>query len=161
MESNAYPGCLVFLPMMTHELRVSHRHVSRKVRLQALILADHIYQDATTGKKVIAGTFNTLQPLTFPSMLPQVTYAFLSLTEVQGKLPLILRYVDARDLRVLMEAPFEVESNDPLQSIEVIVGIPPFPMPHPGTFTFELHSREGECLGSLRVAVRQGGAERQ
>ena len=31
-----------------------------KPLLQALILADHVYQDAQTGKKVIAGTFNQL-----------------------------------------------------------------------------------------------------
>ena len=28
--------------------------------LQALVLADHVYQDKTTGKMVIAGTFNRL-----------------------------------------------------------------------------------------------------
>ena len=28
--------------------------------LQALLVADHVYQDKDTGKKVIAGTFNSL-----------------------------------------------------------------------------------------------------
>lgn len=130
-------------------------NVSRNAKLQALILADHIYHDASTGKKVIAGTFNAVHPEAFPSKLTRPTYAFISLTDVQGKLPLNLRFIDAKDLRVLIEAPFEVECKDPLQSVEVIVKMPPLPMPHPGVFTLELHSRQGECLGSLRITVEK------
>ena len=61
--------------------------------------------------------------------------------------------MDLAENRVLMEgSPFTVRCEDPLQSVEIVTQVPPFPMPHEGVFAFELHSR-GQLLGSLRVMV--------
>ncbi len=122
-------------------------------RLQALILADHVYADAQTGKKVIAGTFNRLWARSFPTQFSRNTFAYISLTDIRGRVSLELRYVDNQDLSILLRAePLEVEGSDPLATLDFAMPIPPFPMPHPGSYSFELHAN-GEKLGSVRVLV--------
>jgi hypothetical protein len=153
--------------------------------LQALVLADHVYQDKFTGKMVIAGTFNRVvfvrrqpgheaQPPAEPASpdAPRVLqpyevsragspFAYVSLTEVHGTIPLELRYVDLNDNVVLLRTEFSVRSESPLNTVEVMVQLPPLPTLHPGVFVLELLSGN-EPLGSHRVtaiAVDPAGPE--
>lgn len=122
-------------------------------RLQALLLADHVYKDQATGKFVLAGTFRQLWASQFPTHFSQRIHAFVSLTDLRGRSSIRLRYVDSADLAVLLETPpLEIECEDPLETLEFAVEIPGFPMPHPGAYTFELHA-DGDLLGSLRVTA--------
>ena len=41
--------------------------ISEAPIVQAILLADHVYQDRETGKYVIAGTFNQLRGQAFPA----------------------------------------------------------------------------------------------
>ena len=197
-----------------------------KPLLQALLLADHVYQDRDTGKKVIAGTFNQLHltkakpapketeppaagpaggqgaapagepapgpgsaagpgagpgdgpgagpsggpaggvaggpgkgPAKGPRIIPagQVSRvgsptAFISLTDIRGTVQLELRYVDLADNEVLLKAPLQIQSDDPLRTIEAVIAVPPLPVPHPGVYALELLC-DDEPLGSLRVTV--------
>lgn len=117
-------------------------------------MADQIYEDAATGKKVVAGTFNRLWADKFPSRFGRPTWAYVSLTDIRAKVVVTLRYVDNQDFSVLMETSLEVEGNDPLATLEVGIPVPGFPMPHAGSYSFELHAN-GELLGSMRVNVSQ------
>ena len=138
--------------------------------LQALILADHVYQDRDTGKKVIAGTFNVLR---FSRPSPQAAetsptvprplrpaevmkagspMVYLSLTDVRGTMSLDLRYVDLADNEVLMRGKFQVQSEDPLRTVEAVVAVPPLPIRHPGAYALEL-LYEDELLGALRITA--------
>jgi hypothetical protein len=133
--------------------------VHYKPVLQALVLADHVYVDVQTGKKVIAGTFNELQADGFPNQFPRATYAYLCLSDLRRPSDLDLKYVDLANGEVLMQldgVPITAES--PLDSTELIVEVPEFPMPHPGTFALEVHC-DGELLGFLRITV--GKAEKE
>jgi len=128
--------------------------------LQALVLADHIYIDAKTGKKIIAGTFNHLAAPAFPSDFGRTTYAFISMTEVHGNTPITLKYTDLSNSETLMEIrdlPMEAP-NDPLATVEMVVELPRFHMPHEGIFAFEVHVHE-EQIGSLRIQVSQSADE--
>ncbi len=138
--------------------------------LQALVLADKVYEDRLTGKKVIAGTFNHL----FFGQAPKAMKAedghvvqrvetiqrsgnptlYLNLTEVRGTVPLEIRYVSLRDNRVLFRVKFGVEGNNPLDSCEVVLPLPELPRPHEGRFAIEL-LYEDELIGSHRVTVTQ------
>lgn len=144
--------------------------------LQALLLADHVYQDKETGKKIIAGTFNRLsltkvtpkpapqeegqsaqgfRPLSPAEVRrPGSPTAFISLTDVHGPTDLELRYVDLADNRALIGARFRVQSDNPLNTVEAVVPLPPLPAPHPGVYALELLYQE-EPLGALRVTVVQ------
>jgi hypothetical protein len=130
--------------------------------LQALILADDVYIDRDTGKKVIAGTFKDLQSSEFPASFARTTKAFISLTGARGDLRLQLRWVDLADDRVWMESPelvHNTKDNDPLMTYEFIIAVPGFPMPHPGHFAFEVYCND-QRLGALRMVVlkRETGA---
>ena len=121
--------------------------------LQALVLADHVYIDGSTGKKVIAGTFNHLTSSEFPSTFDHHKFAFLSLTGVRETVPITLRFVDLSNNDVLTEfRGLEVTEKDPLRTVEMVVEIPSLPMPHPGAFAFEALA-EGELLGFLRLFI--------
>lgn len=149
--------------------------------LQALVLADHIYQDKATGKMVVAGTFNRLHVFRrdTPGDSPQDSgadaeqppgslrklqhqeicqagspWAYVSLTELRGTVPLELRYVDLSENVVMLRVEFSVKSNSPLDTMEVAVPLPVLPRPHPGIYALELLSHD-EPLGSHRVAVTE------
>jgi hypothetical protein len=158
------------------------------------VLAEHVYQDKTTGKMIIAGTFNRLfvhrREETFenpPKPSPEAggpsadgvhqqpggppaegfrkldmrsvsrvgsPWAYVSLTEIRGSVPLELRYVDLTDNNIMLRAEFVASANSPLETKEMIVPLPVLPAPHPGTYALELLSKD-EPLGALRVYVSE------
>ena len=138
--------------------------------LQALLLAERVYQDAITRKKVIAGTFNTLQfshklgtpkeveidgvkRLTVPGGMDAGSpCAFVSLTEVRGKVACILRYVDLQEDKPRLECKFEIHATNPLQTVEVVIPMPKLPVDKAGIFALELLC-DDEPIGSLRITV--------
>lgn len=121
--------------------------------LQALVLADQVYVDKRTGKKIIAGTFNRLWAQGLPAKLGKFTYAYICLTDVQGSLDIHLKYVDLKTNEVLLESPtVNVVSEDRLASTEMIVEVPQFPMPREGFYAFEVYAGK-DMLGSLRIQV--------
>jgi hypothetical protein len=171
--------------------------------LQALVLAEHVYQDKATGKMIIAGTFNRLfvhrrdassdnapklgqepgqqsgqtpgqEPGQGPANQPGQPqpaegfhkidprsvsrvgspWAYVSLTEIRGTVPLELRYVDLNDNVIMLRAEFTASSTSPLETKEMIVPLPVLPAPHPGAYALELLSHD-EPLGSLRVYVTE------
>jgi len=130
--------------------------VVRPPKLQALVLADHIYVDAQSGKKIIVGVFDRLMAKSFPTKLDRPTWAYILLTEIQGKVgPFVIRYVDLKDERVLMTThPMEVECPNPLATVTIMMQVPPFEMPHPGNFAFEVCLGDTP-LGALRVSVEK------
>ena len=135
--------------------------MSYKPVLQALVLADHVYVDVQTGKKVIAGTFNELRADDFPNQFPRATYAYLCLSDLRGRADLDLKYVDLSDGEVLMQLDgVPITAASPLDSTELIVEVPEFPMPHPGSFALEVHCG-GELLGFLRITVGKAEEEDQ
>ena len=92
--------------------------------LQALLIADHVYEDRTTGKKIIAGVFNPVRTKTSKVSVvvdeagrQQATvvdptqagspYAYLSLTEIHGSQRLQLRFVSLADHGLLVSADIE------------------------------------------------------
>jgi hypothetical protein len=135
--------------------------------LQALLLADKVYEDRSTGKYVVAGTFNQISVGTIPGSRSEQgdrqsapgdrdlgsPCAFISMTEVRGETPLVLRYVDLNDHKLLMECPFSVRGTSPIDTYEVVVPLPKLPTPRLGVYALELLCNE-ELLGSWRVAVR-------
>ena len=121
--------------------------------LQAIVLADDVYTDAATKKKVIAGTFNALWSQKFPAKFGRTTKAYLVLANCHGTQRLKVRYVDLQDESVLMESSeVSVTSKSPLERIEVVMEVPPFLMPHEGQYAFEVYCN-GVRVGGIRISV--------
>ena len=113
--------------------------MNQKPVLQAFILADDIYQGVNHRKFSIIGTFNMISTSVFPSMFHKPTKAYINIAELLNDAEITLRYVDLEDLSVLFESPkFPVKKAMNHRNIEVIIDIPPFPIPHPGVYHLEL-----------------------
>jgi len=124
--------------------------------LQAIILADHVYEDRFTGKKVIAGTFCEMAAVSFPSKYNRGAFLFLSLTGFQGKLPITIDYVDLVKNESLLEfGDIIAFANNPSETCELVVELPELPLPHPGNYAFEAYLYDVP-LGSLRFLVSVG-----
>lgn len=123
--------------------------------IQALLLADRVYTDKATGKRVVAGVSNSIAAPEIPGYYDSDVSVFVSLTEVHGEIDVTVRFVDLSNSQVLLEHdPERITSVSPLATLDLIFELPPIP-PHEGIFAFEVHSGN-ELLGSLRVTVRQG-----
>lgn len=139
-------------------------------RLQALVLADRIYQDVS-GKHVIAGTFNRmifteggLKPKTKEidgeerQLIPGGVQAgspsaYISLTDIRGKIQCVLRYVSLKDDKAHFQTRFSIECSDPLQTVELVLPLPSLP-PVAGVHALELLCND-EPIGSHRVLVEE------
>lgn len=139
--------------------------------LQALLLADRVYTDKDSNKKIIAGVFqnlfiktketvekekeqnNGMMPVSPQGYNAGSPFAYISLVDVLGKHRFILRYVDLADDSVLFEFNLDVDWKDPLAPVETGVPIPTLPT-KVGTYALEL-VWEGEPLGSYRISVRE------
>jgi hypothetical protein len=136
--------------------------------LQAMVLADHVYQDRNTGKFVIAGTFGTIwrqpsppkptegapvkQPIGAITQMGS-PYLYLALADVHGKAALTLRLVDLSDANTMLEANFDVAAADPLTMCEFVLPMPLLPAMKPGVMSLDLLF-QNEILGSWRINVR-------
>ncbi len=134
--------------------------------LQSLLLADHVYSDQATGKKIIAGVFNRVQrmkpqpppaegeapkPPPIPAGgLASTPFVYLALTELRGKSDFALELTDLAKNQSLFRVGFGIECHDPLQTVEVHFPIPPLHMPHSGVYSLGL-LWENELLGALRI----------
>lgn len=142
-----------------------------KPTLQALLVADRIYTDKDTGKKIVAGIFNRLvfaADVTTPIEIEKdgvkqkiipggldagSPYAYISIIDVRGTQPFELRYVDLSEDRAVFKVEFQVTCNDPLQTIEFVLPLPKLPIEKAGTFALELLCRD-DPLGSYRIQVQ-------
>ncbi len=136
--------------------------------LHAMLLADYVYQDRESGKKIIAGVFDRVavrkrrppdEPP--PAQVPMndvrqagSPYAYISLREVRGRIPLEFRLVSLDSNEVLFRAArMEVVCDDPLKTVELVLPVPPLPRT-PGHYALEL-LYENELIGSHRVMVQE------
>lgn len=139
--------------------------------LQALVLAEHVYQD-TSGKKIIAGTFNrvrfTRKPLLREVEQPDGTkrqifpggmhggspFAYVSLTDVSEKTVLLFQFVNLTKNVVLFGKQLTVDCKDRLATVELVLPLPPLGIAEEGVYAFEVVC-EGEILGSSRIKCEE------
>lgn len=121
--------------------------------LIALLLADGVYEDAESGKFVVAGVFHRMRSAKFPALFPRSVWAYVSLSGLLGTATVALRYVDRDTGDVLLDTPpVELESRDATAPISFCVEVPPLPLPHAGLFSLDLLVG-GERIGRTPVLV--------
>jgi hypothetical protein len=140
--------------------------------LQALVLAERIYQDVS-GKKVIAGTFNQFKIGNVPTvaqklpdgsmrqMLPGGTdpgcpSLYISLTDVVDGTEISLQFVNVTKNQVVFHAPLKINATDRLTTVEIIAPLPPASQlaREVGTYSLDVVWKD-EILGSHRLVVTQ------
>ena len=140
--------------------------------LQALLVADRVYEDKATGKKVVAGIFRQLhfkKPEDLKAELEKKglpgnvvlggldagsPWVYASLTDVRGTQPLGLRYVSLDEDKVVFETQLTVSCGDPLATLEIVAPLPKLPTARAGTYALELVWND-EPLGAFRIIVKE------
>ena len=146
--------------------------------MQAILIADHVYEDKSTGKKVVAGIFDRLLFLDSEQFNKQIQEklqkdgvdgaerripggmsagsptCYIKLTDVRGEQAFVLRYVYVNEDQVLFRTEFSINSNDPLRSFDVVLPLPSLPTGKTGTFALELVWHE-DMIASYRVTVQE------
>jgi hypothetical protein len=145
--------------------------------LQALLLADKVYEDKSTSKKIVAGIFNQMilvgehaQPKTvtdefggIKTIVPAGMHsgspsAYISVTEVRRPTTLEVRFVFLDEYEALLHGEIEVNAPSPLDTVEIVVPLPPLPCNRPGTYALEVLC-DDELLGSHRLRVSTADKE--
>ena len=141
--------------------------------LQALVLAEHVYTDGDSGKKIIAGTFDhilfkpiaeLIQEVELPSgekkrfipggMHSGSPYAYISLTDVIEGTELTLQFVNLTRNTVLLEKELTVNSNDRLRTVEIVAPLPALPISEAGVYALQVVC-DGQILGSHRLIAEE------
>lgn len=95
-------------------------------RIQAIVMADHIYRDGRTGKHVVAGTLHQINVAEIPTTLPRSVGVFVVLTALDGDLSLGFQFVSAEHQVLLDMEPLDVSCEDPSEHLEISLEVPRF-----------------------------------
>jgi len=124
--------------------------------VQALLVCDHLYQDQSTRKMVIAGTFTRITARSYPAQ--HVTwFVYARLVDFQGEAKIRLRVVDLQDESVVGTlGPMTFRIEDRVNGHEFGVKMPPLPLPHTGAYAVDLLWGEDDVpLRSWRFVADQ------
>jgi hypothetical protein len=147
--------------------------------LQALVLADRVYEDKS-GKKIIVGTFSgikfcrqppivhikqpdgTSKPVVVGGMAAGSPYVYLCLADVVNGTTLQVQFINLSKNVVLFGTSFQISEANRLKNVEVVLPLPLLPVSEPGTYAIEV-LWEGEVLGSWRITAEelQPGSEQK
>jgi hypothetical protein len=124
--------------------------------VQAVVMADHVYQDRDTGKYVVAGTFHQLRASAFPCELTTPIHAFCVLTSVAAPIAVSMQLVSPDGNVVMSSSALTVTCLDPQQMIEFAFPVPSLQLPVPGWYRLVLLI-DDTPRGSARLEVQQTG----
>jgi len=112
---------------------------SPKPTLQAFLLADHIYMDVGTGKKIIAGVFFNVRVPKVPFDFPGC-WAYACLKGVPNKFTVQLRLIELNTLETVAASPAMPVEHPAGRLIphEFMLQVPPLAFQHAGAYDFEL-----------------------
>jgi hypothetical protein len=145
--------------------------------LQALVLADRVYQDVT-GKKIIAGTFSgykfskklpvaelvrpdgTKQKVLMGGMQAGSPSAYVSITDVCDGTAIQIQFVNLSKNITLFSSQVAISNVDRLSNVELVLPLPPLPITEAGSYALQIVC-EGEILGSWRVVAEDLDARRE
>lgn len=101
-----------------------------------MIISDHYYRDASTGKSIITGTFNSINSSIFPTNHGNCA-VYISLTDIalSGKVELIFRQ-ESGPFTITLPS-WEIEAPENRRAVVEIGGnIAGLPIPEEGNYEF-------------------------
>ncbi len=120
-----------------------------------LLMADVVSRDPITRKFSILGTYNAITMGSFPAVLPSMSL-YLALTDGRGKMPLLLRLIDADEERPpVFTIATILDSSDPTLPMEAGLCRQRLLFPKPGEYRLQLFAA-GEPLLEGRLFVMAG-----
>ncbi len=107
-----------------------------KPKVQAILLADHVYKDEFTGKYIVSGIIDTylFNPNPTPEPAPGdihldmqrvgAPYVYVNLTEFIGTFNFELRYLSLTQDEVIAAFSFQMTAYDPLKTVQFALAFP-------------------------------------
>lgn len=105
----------------------------------ALLIADHVYREAGSGKWIIAGVFSTVHTQQLPVKVARME-VFFQVTNISRPVDLKLRIEHAEDGEVLFEFGGPIKSKSPLEVIARKLEILNMPFRKEGKYWAQLTS---------------------
>lgn len=146
--------------------------------LQALVVADRVYQDANSGKKIIAGTFSGFkfskkppvaeivrpdgqkQQVLAGGMSAGSPYVYISLTDVCDNTIIQIQFLNLSKNIVLFGNEIKLGNVDRLSNTELVLPLPNLPISEAGVYALQVLC-EGEILGSWRIVAEDLDANKE
>lgn len=111
---------------------------------KAILLCDSAIVDAGTGKVSLIGLIDHFTVHKFPARLPSY-HAFLQITDAVGRYEIVLEIHDLQNDTVLARGQgIGIEISEKLSKANVIIPIPPLPLPHAGKYDFVVFANSQE-----------------
>jgi hypothetical protein len=146
--------------------------------LQALVLADRVYQDVS-GKKIIAGTFSGFKFSKKPPVADVVgpdgqtqrrvaggmsagsPYVYISLTDVCDGTAIQIQFLNlTKNIVLFGNDAIVLPKADRLSNVELVLPLPTLPISEAGVYALQVVC-EGEILGSWRVVAEDLDAKKE
>jgi hypothetical protein len=132
---------------------------NESLRLQALLMADHIYRDQTSGKYILAGVFHHLYSPAFPVTFGRSIGLYISLLGMSGEAEMEIKFVDLQDGHVWLRGEaIKISNPSPGEPVELAIEVPQVPLPHAGDFAFQVWVN-GLELGQVKLMVESSTAQ--
>ena len=104
----------------------------------AMVLADNVHQDPSTGKCFVLGTFTVVHADSMPYTLSALA-VYISCTDGRGMTPLVIRLVDSNEEDTpLFEIDVLIDFTDPISVYEVAAVKCNVVFPTPGEYRVQL-----------------------
>lgn len=118
----------------------------------ALVAADHIYRDESTGKLFILGTRSAFGAAAFPFHCSNLA-VYASMIDGRGETALQVRLVDVDEAREpVLEHETTVNFHDPTEEVEVVFRLEDLIFPEPGDYRLQIHGA-GQFLRERRLLI--------
>ena len=115
----------------------------------SMIVCDQIITDRMTGKQSLIGMFSKVHARRFPVSHPQLS-VFVALTEGYGEIDMVIRIVDANDMRPpIVEGKGRVNFKTPRAIAHLALQFHGLVFPEPGAYRVQLY-----CDGALLREAR-------
>jgi hypothetical protein len=118
----------------------------------ALLIADHVHWDDSSGKCFILGTRSSISAATFPCNRSGLA-VYAAMTDGRGETALKIRLVDVDEVREpVMEFETTLNFLDPTEDVEVAFLLTELVFPEPGDYRLQLYGA-GQLLRERRFLV--------
>lgn len=119
----------------------------------AMVVCDMIWEDRTTGKYFLLGTFSEIYASSFPAVHPSLC-VYTELTDGLGTMPVRIRIVDVDEKgEEIASSQSDVTFEDPRSILQASVLLRQLRFPEPGEYRIQLFAG-GEFLIERRIFVR-------
>ena len=113
--------------------------------LVAALVCDVAALEPATAKKSLIGIFDKIFAVSFPATRPLTLY--VKFTDAKGHYKMTIHYVRSKTGEKLAEMSGELNSTDPLGSIDAQIQFPPLLIPAEGRYEFQVFA-DSVYLGS-------------